>query len=126
MRAGNFQHLLNEPVEQVGLHITGGLVVYLLALPAADNQPCTAQLAQMVGYGGTAHIHHGREIDDALLTVAEDPEQLDPAAVAQLAQQFGHLLEVTGSRAVFHNLVGGLAMVMGQFIVFHCISSRRF
>ena len=99
MGTGDLQHLLNEPVEYRGLHIVCGLVIDLLTFPAADNQVSAAQLAQMVGDGGAAHIHHGRQIDHALLAVAKNPEQLDPAAVTQLAQQFRDLLKIIAGGA---------------------------
>ena len=92
----------------------------------SEKKLSQAQLAQMVGDGGAAHIHHGGEVNDALLTVAEDPEQLDPAAVTQLTQQLGDLLKIITGRAFFHHLIGGLTVVMGQFIVIHRVSSLGF
>ena len=114
------QQLLDEPVEEPGLGRIGGLIVDLLALPAADYQPGGAQLTQVVGDGRTAHIHHGGEIYDTFLTVAQQPEELYPAAVVQLAQQLGYQLKCRARGAAGRHLLGGMPVVVGQLVLFHC------
>lgn len=86
----------------------GGLVIDLLALPAADDQPAVFELAQVVGDGRAAHPHDGGEVDDALLTVAQQPEDAHAAAVAQQLKQVGDDLKVLllrhGLRLLFQRL----------------------
>ena len=56
-------------------------VVDLLPHPAADDEAAVLQLPQMVGGGGAAHTHQRRQIHDALLTVAQQPEDPYPAVI---------------------------------------------
>jgi hypothetical protein len=113
LRTGNLKHFLNQAVKQASLYGVCGLVINLLALPAADNQLGTAQLLQMVGESGTAHIHHGREIYDALLTMAENPKQLYPCAVTELTKQLGHNLKILSGGTFLHDFFRRLTVVMG-------------
>ena len=56
-----------------GLGRIGQGIVDLLAFPPARYDPAFFQNTQVVGNGGGAHIHGGRNIADALLTMAEQP-----------------------------------------------------
>ena len=117
--AGDTDQLFDHMVEQLGLLGPGGPVVDLLALPAADDQVARLELAQVVGHRGTAHVHHGGEIDHTLLTVAEEPKDPDAAPVPQLFEDIGHKLELGGAGDALQDPLDGLAVVVGQWCIRH-------
>jgi hypothetical protein len=97
----------------------GGLVIDLLALPAADDEPGGPQDLQMVGHGRTAHLHQRRQIDDALLAVAQQPEDLQPAGVIQLFEHVRNGGKFLRSGHFFLSTLKHPAMIMGQAAIAH-------
>ena len=69
-RTGDGQGLLNGLMQQTALLGVRRLIVDLLAVPAADYQRAGLQLAEVMGDGGTGHLHHGGDVYDAFLAVA--------------------------------------------------------
>ena len=63
-------------------------------MPAADDQPTVFELAQVVGDGGAGHAGKRGEIQHTLLAVAEKPENAQPAAVIQQAENSIHKLKL--------------------------------
>ena len=113
-------------MEQLGPGRVGSFIVDFLARPAADDQPGGLQLPQVVGDGGAAHLHQGGQVEHALFTVAQQPEDADAAAVPQLLEDVGHGLEVVGAGHVLQLLLNELPVVMGQENVGHGAPSFLF
>ena len=68
-------------------------VVDLLPHAARDEKSALTQLPQMVRHRGRAHADHRGEVDDALLAVAQQPENAHAAAVGELLEHVRHGLE---------------------------------
>ncbi len=118
----NFHRALDHAVQQLRLLAAGRAVVDLLAHAARDDEPAFAQLAQMVRRRGRAHADHGGEIDDALLAVAQQPEDAHAAAVGQLLENIRHRLKAAGGFHRFVQLLHGLRVpvLMRQMQFLHC------
>src|SRR5699024_4871106 len=112
-------HFLDGAVEKLGLFGLGGPVVDLLAAAAADDQPAALELAQMVRHGGAAHADYRRDIDDALLTVAQQPEDSGAAGVAELLEQLGYRFEVLLKRHRLRLPLDVLSVVVRQLDTAH-------
>ena len=67
----------------------------------------------MMGHCRAAHVHHGGDIDDAFLAVAQDPEDAEPAAVSQEPEDVRRYLKIIGFRNGIHTLFQRSPMVMG-------------
>lgn len=89
-------------------------VIYLLAVSAACYKSPCFELPEMMGYGRTAHFHHGRQIDHAFFTVAQDPEYTDPAGIAQLFENIGNYLKFFRLRHMLKIMFHALPVVMRQ------------
>ena len=68
----------------------------------------------MVGHRRGAHVHHGGQIDDALLTVAQQPEDTRPAPVPHLLEDVGHRLKILHAGHVLQLPLQGLSVVVGR------------
>ena len=92
-------------------------VVHLLALPPADDQSGTLEQPQMMAHRRTAHLHQRRQPHDAFLTVAQHPEDPQPAAVSQLPHGIRHRLDLPGGREFLPQLITAAAagFVSGLF-----------
>ena len=77
----------------------------------------------MVSNSRAAHFHHGGNINHALFTVTENPENTDSCSVAKLFKNIRNNLKVFCGWHIFHKLILGLAMLMGQSKMFHTNSS---
>lgn len=77
----------------------------------------------MVSNSRAAHFHHGGNINHALFTVTENPENTDSCSVAKLFKDIRDNLKIFCGWHIFHKLVLGLAMLMGQSKMFHTNSS---
>ena len=117
--AGDFHNALDGLVEGPTLGGVGGLVIDLLALPAADDEPGGPQNLQMVGYGGATHLHQRGQIDDALLAVAQQPEDFQPAGVVQLLEHIRNGGEFLRSGHFFLSMLKHTPMVVGQAAIAH-------
>ena len=80
-------------MQQTDLPGVGGAVIDLLAVAAADQQTALRQRAQMVRDGRAGHLQHRRQIDDAFLLVAEQPEDAHARRVAELLEDLGDRAE---------------------------------
>ena len=86
--------LLDDLVQEFDLYRVACLVVDLLAAPAALDQPALCKRTQMVRDGGARHFKQRRNVDDAFLPVAEQPENAHPRRVAQLLENIAHRAEM--------------------------------
>lgn len=86
-RTGDLQKLFDHMMQELGLWGIGCFIVDLFPIPAADDQPAGFQDLQVMGYGGAAHVHHGGDIDDTFLAVAQDPEDAKAGAVPQQLEE---------------------------------------
>ena len=111
-------------VQELGSLGLCGLIVDLLAFPAALYEACALKLLKVMGKGRGAHIHHGREVDDTFLTVAEYPEEADTASVTELLKYICHGLETFGLRHVVEAVLKALSVVVGQMFFCHIILSH--
>lgn len=106
-------------VQKLGCLSVSGLIINFFSAPAADNQSAGFQLAQMMGDGRTAHVHHGGNIDDAFLTVAEKPEDLDAASISELLEYFSGSLKIFRCGHLLQPMFYLLSMIVGQRLPFH-------
>ena len=67
--AGNLHHLFNHPVKRLRLLRLAGAVVSFFAFASGLNEATRTQEAQMMGNCRTAHLHHGRNVDDTFFAV---------------------------------------------------------
>ena len=117
---------LYDLMQQLPLHGVGRAVIDLLAVTPALKKPVLGERAQMVRYGGAGHVHHGRDVHHALLTVAQQPENADTVGVPQLAENIRDILKM---RPVSEQLLHGrrvvlfLPVVVRQAGMFHLFSS---
>ena len=81
------------------------------------------QLFQMMGDCRTAHTYHGGDIDDAFLTVAQDPEDTDAVSVTELFENIRCSLKDLCSRHLIQFFFYTLPVVMGQSGIRHKYSS---
>ena len=108
-RAGDLHHLLYDLMQQLPLHGVGRAVIDLLAVTPALEKPILGERAQMVRYGGG-------NVDDALLPVAEQPENAHARRIAERAEQLRHggKARVVGKDAANLLLVLVRAVVVGE------------
>ena len=81
-------------MQELDLHGVARPVIDLLAAAAAADQSALRQRTQMVRDCGARHVEQRRDIDDALLPVAEQPEDAHPGRVAQLLENVAYRAEV--------------------------------
>ena len=117
--AGQGHETFDLVVEELGLPGVGAAVIDLLALPTADDQAGGLQQLQMVGEGGAAHLHHGCQVNDALLAVAEDPEQAQPVSVGELMIKVSQSFKGSYLRQLLQQAVAVLAMMVRQLNRIH-------
>ena len=122
--AGDLHRPLDDLMQQARHLRVRRPVVDLLADAAADDKAAVLQLAQMVGGGGAAHAHHGRQVHHAFLTVAQQPEDPHPAGVGQQAAQSCHRLKAL---RLLHAMLqaGQLLVVSVPVRQFHMIHSAH-
>ena len=115
-RAGDLHHLLYDLMQQLPLHGVGRAVIDLLAVTPALEKPVLGERAQMVRYGGAGHVEHRGNVDDALLPVAEQPENAHARRIAERAEQLRHggKARVVGKDAAHLLLVLVRAVVVGE------------
>ena len=115
-RAGDLHHLLYDLMQQLPLHGVGRTVIDLLAVTPAFEKPVLGERAQMVRYGGAGHVEHRGNVDDALLPVAEQPENAHARRIAERAEQLRHggKARVVGKDAANLLLVLVRAVVVGE------------
>ena len=90
-------------------------VIYFLAVTAADDQSAGLQRPEMVGDSGAGHFQQGRNIQDTLLLMAQEPEDADSGSVANLFEDVCYGLEVIYAAELFSDSgsVWAFAMMMG-------------
>ena len=115
--------MLNGLMKRLAFRGVGSLVVDLFPLPTADDQPAGPQLVQVVGHGGAGHIHQRRQIDDALLSVAQQPENFQPVRVVQLLKQVRRPFKGLHRRHFFFVMLKYSPMIVGQTTVGHGVLS---
>ena len=78
-----------------------------------------------MGNGGAGHFQHGGDVDDALLLMAQQPEDAHAGGVAQLLEHVGNSGEMRGVHQLFVQAgsVCALPVVMGQRKIGHMASS---
>ena len=110
--AGDLHGALDHAVQQLRLFALRSLVVDLLAVAAADDQSALTQLA---------HAHHGREVDHALLAVAQKPEEPHAVCVGELAKDQRDGLKILGPAEVLLQFMQmrGVLVPMGKLKRFH-------
>ena len=111
--ASDRYHLFHHAVEELNRCRRGSFVIDLFSFLTADDQIGGCELFEVMGGCGAAHAHHGGEVDDTFLTVAQ-PKNADSVAVTRLLERIGNRLKILltghGCKLLFH----GLPMVMGQ------------
>jgi hypothetical protein len=112
---GNFGYIFRHVVQSLRSCAVRGTVVDFLAIPAADNEAAGFQQLQVMGEGGAGHIHHDGEIQDALLTVAQEPEKPETGLIAQQFKQVGSRCEGFRIGHMVKGLFHGAVVVMGQY-----------
>ena len=119
--AGDLHGALDHAVQQLRLFALRSLVVDLLAVAAADDQSALTQLAQVMRERGRAHAHHGREVDHALLAVAQKPEEPHAVCVGELAKDQRDGLKILGPAEVLLQFMQmrGVLVPMGKLKRFH-------
>ena len=119
--AGDLHGALDHAVQQLRLFALRSLVVDLLAVAAADDQSALTQLAQVMRERGRAHAHHGREVDHALLAVAQKPEEPHAVCVGELAKDQRDGLKILGPAEVLLQFMQmrGVLVLMGKLKRFH-------
>ena len=124
LRTRDLHHLLHDLVQHPDLRRISGLVIDLLAVAAADEQSALRQRAEMVRHGGAGHLEQRRQIDDALLPVAQQPEDAHARRVAELLEdlrncrKMRHIHQLAGQ--IFN--VAALAVVVRQRESCHMVS----
>ena len=119
--AGDLHGALDHAVQQLRLFALRSLVVDLLAVAAADDQSALTQLAQVMRERGRAHAHHGREVDHALLAVAQKPEKPHAVCVGELAKDQRDGLKILGPAEVLLQFMQmrGVLVLMGKLKRLH-------
>ena len=113
LRAGDLHRALDHLVQEPTLFGRRGPVEDLPPGAAADDQAALLELPQVVGDGGGARAGHGPEVERALLTVAQQPEDPQPVAVRELLEQRRDDLEIGRAVEVALQHVGlGTVLVM--------------
>lgn len=87
-RACDLSELLYGVVEHLRQLCVRRAVVHLLAVPSAHDEAAALQEPEMMGDGRAAHIDDGGDIEYALLTVTQKPEDAQTARVAKLFHRF--------------------------------------
>ena len=120
-RTGDLHRLLNDLVQQLSLHGVGRAVIDLLSVAAALKKPALGERAQMVRYGRAGHVEYGGNVDDALLPVAEQPENAHARRVAERAEQLrcGGKPGVVGKNAAYLLFVPVRAVAVRQGMIRH-------
>lgn len=104
-------------VQELGTVVVGGFVVDFFAVAAAGDELGAFELFEMVTHCRAAHVDHCGNIDDALLTVAEQPENADAVAITKLLENVGDDLKVVDARHVGEQVVRKLTVVVRQIVV---------
>ena len=110
--AADLNDFFDDAVQKPGFFGVCRAVVNFFAGAAAGNQSGGPELAQVVGDGGAAHLDESGEVDDALFAVAENPENADPVAVVEQAEDFRGGLKVGGVRDALRMGLEGLAVIV--------------
>lgn len=126
-RTRDLHRTLDHAVQQLRLLRLRGAVIDLFAHAARNKKSALAQLAQVVRHGGRAHAHRRREVDDALLAVAQQPENAHAAAVGEKLEDVGHGLKAARR---FHRFLQpehrAVAVVVGQMGFAHRVFRLSF
>lgn len=110
---GDRQQILDHGVQGPGHGCLRSFIINLFSFPATDDQLCLLQLPQMVGHRGTGHLHHGRQIDDAFLTMAQDPEDPDAGTVTKLMKELRRRLKCTDLGNMLKNALRFVVVLVG-------------
>ena len=70
-----------------------------------------------MGKGRAGHIHHGGQILQAFLTVAQQPEQLQPVRVGEAAEKIGNSGKIALSGHILQDCIQFFSVLMRQ--LFH-------
>ena len=124
-RTGDLHYLLHDLVQQPDLLCLRGFVIDFFSDTPADQQTAFRQGAQVMRNGGTGHFQHGGNVDDALLLMAQQPENAYTGGVTQLLEHVGNGGKMHGIHQLFVQAgsVGVLSMMMGQRKIGHKASS---
>lgn len=82
-------------MQRLTLDIVGGFIVDFFAFTAAGDKTAGFQEFQVMGNRRAGHAHEGGNVDDTLFAVAEEPENLNPTAIAKLAEYVGNSLKIS-------------------------------
>lgn len=69
-------------------------VIGLFSFPPGFDQTAGTQKTQMMCHGRAAHIHHGRNMNDAFFAMAKNPENTDSGRIADLLENISDGLEM--------------------------------
>ena len=81
-------------MQKLTLDGIGGAIIDFLSFTAGDDQTGVTQRAQMMRNSGCGHTHHGRQIDDAVLVMTEQPKQAHAGRVTELLEYICDELEM--------------------------------
>ena len=115
-RTRNSKHIFAGPVHKLCLLRIRHPVIHFPAFPPADNQPALTQKLQMMGNCRIAHLHNCRNIADTFLSMAQKPENSQPAAVTDLLKHLRCLNALLLSRQLCQHPVNIISMIMGQIL----------
>lgn len=114
IRAGDVDHLLDGLVQELGAVVVGSFVVDFFAVAATGDELCTFELLEVVADSRAGHPHHGRQVDDTFFAVAEQPEEAEAVAIAELFEDGRDSLKIGAFRYFIEQLLHVFAVVVGQ------------
>lgn len=90
LRTAGLQDAVDKMMEQYRVRGISQGIVDFLALPPGLQETCVPEAPEVMGHRRGAHAGGSADIEDALLAVAEQPENLQPGGVAELLESRGH------------------------------------
>lgn len=127
LRTSNLHYLLNNQVQRLALDIVGSFIVDFFAFTAAGDKTAGFKELQVVGNCRACHAHEDRDISYALLTVAEKPENLNPATVTKLSEYVGNSLKISLFEGFFQRFyIIFISVMMGEQFFGHYFFSLHY
>ena len=123
-RAGDLHNFFYGAVQHLYQRGIRGTVMHFPSVSAGDDQSAVLEEPQMVGDCRRTHIHQSREIGHTQFTVAENPEYLQPAGVAQLLHGIRNAGDLLRFRDMTDQGCGIVIMVMREntgYGLGHCL-----
>lgn len=114
-------------MQRLALDIVGGFIVDFFAFTATGDKTARFQEFKVVRNRRTGHAHEDGDVSYTLFAMAEEPENLNPTAIAELFEHVGNRLKIgllEGFLQRFYIIF--ICVMMGeQFFGHYFISLRR-